>query len=101
MYVVTECCSESRMRSWTSRGFPEWPGGKDLYIGIMVLATGSVPGITGSVPGPPEGSGGPPGGATSLGGLHGPIVGRDQPLGVLGRLPPRPKAPPRGEGGKP
>ena len=89
------------MRSQTSRGVPEWSGGKDLYIGSMVLATGSVPGITGSVPGPPEGSGGPPGGVTSPGGLHGPIVGRDQPLGGLGRLPPRPKAPPRGEGGKP
>ena len=67
----------------------------------MVLATGSVPGITGSVPGPPEGSGGPPGGATSPGGLHGPIVGRDQPLGGLGRLPPRPKVSSRGEGANP
>ena len=67
----------------------------------MVLATGSVPGITGSVPGPPEGSGGPPGGATSPGGLHGPIVRRDQPLGGLGRLPPRPKASSRGEGENP
>ena len=61
----------------------------------------SVPGITGSVPGPPEGSGGPPGGATSPGGLHGPIVGRDQPLDGLGRLPPRPKASSRGEGANP
>ena len=59
----------------------------------MVLATGSVPGITGSVPGPPEGSGGPPGGATSPGGIHGPIVGRDQPLGGLGRLPTKAHAP--------
>ena len=67
----------------------------------MVLVTGIVPGITDSVPGPPEGSGGPPGGATSPGGLHGPIVGRDQPLGGLGRLPPRPKAPSRGEGANP
>ena len=55
----------------------------------MVLATGSVPGITGSVPGPPEGSGGPPGGATSPEGLHGPIVGTDQPLGG-GAAPPLP-----------
>ena len=50
-------------------------------------------GITGSVPGPPEGSGGPPGGATSPGGLHGPIVGRDQPLSGLGRLPTKAHAP--------
>ena len=48
-----------------------------------------------------RGPGGTPGGATSPGGLHGPIVGRDQPLGGLGRLPPRPKAPSRGEGANP
>ena len=48
------------------------------------MATGIVPGITGSVPGPPEGSGGPPGGATGPGGIHGPSVRRDQPLGGLG-----------------
>ena len=59
----------------------------------MVLATESVPDITGSVPGPPEGSGGPPGGATSPEGLHAPIVGRDQPLGGLGRLPTKAHAP--------
>ena len=81
------------MRSRTSRGVPEWSGGKDLYIGTMVLATGSVPGITGSVLGPPEGSGGPPGGATSLGGIHGPSVRRDQLLSGLGRLPTKAHAP--------
>ena len=48
-----------------------------------------------------KGPGGPPGGATSPGGLHGPIVGRDQPLGGLERLPPRPKASSRGEGANP
>src|SRR4051812_7976032 len=79
LYVVTECCLESRMRFRTSRGVPEWSGGKDLYIGSMVLATGSVLGITGSVPGPPEVSGGPPSGATGPGGLHGLSVGGDQP----------------------
>ena len=89
------------MRSRTSRGVPEWSRGKDLYMGSPVLATGRVSGVTGNVPGPPEGSRGPPGGATNPGGLRGPSVERDQPLGGLGRLPPRPKAPPRGEGGKP
>src|SRR3954470_8424134 len=79
MYTVTECCSESRMRSRTLQGVPEWSGGKDLYIGSMVLATGSVLGITGSVSGPPEVFGGPPSGATSPGGLHGPSMGGDQP----------------------
>ena len=81
------------MRSRTSRGAPEWSGGKDLYIGSPVSATGRVSGVTGIVPGPPEGSGGPPGGATSPRGLHGPIVGRDQPLGGLERLPTKAHAP--------
>ena len=89
------------MRSRTSQGVPEWSGGKDLYIGSPVSAIGTSFGVIGIVPGPPEGSGGPPGGVTSPGGLHGPIVGRDQPLGGLGRVPPRPKAPPRGEGANP
>ena len=81
------------MRSRTSRGVPEWSGGKDLYMGSPVLVTGKVSGFIGTVPGPPEGPGGPPGGATSPGGLHGPIVGRDQPLGGLGRLPTKVHAP--------
>ena len=89
------------MRSRTSRGASEWSGGKDLYMGSPVLVTGKVSGAIGNVPGPPEGSGGPPGGATIPRGLRGPIVGRDQPLGGLGRLPPRPKAPPIGEGANP
>ena len=29
--LVTECCSESRMRSRTWRGAPKWSGGKDWY----------------------------------------------------------------------
>src|SRR5918995_289254 len=56
MYVVTECCSESRMRSRTSRGVPKWSGGKDLYMGSPVLVTGKVSGDIGNVPGPPGGS---------------------------------------------
>ena len=43
------------MRSRTSRGVPEWSGGKDSYIGSEDLVTGIVSGDTGSVPGPPEG----------------------------------------------
>ena len=42
------------MRSRTSRGVPEWSGGKDLYMGSPVSATGKVSGVTGIVPGPPE-----------------------------------------------
>ena len=52
----TECWSESRMRSRTSRGVPEWSGGKDLYMGSPVLVTGKVSGDIGNVPGPPGGS---------------------------------------------
>ena len=51
-----ESCSESRMRSRTSRGVPEWSGGKDLYMGSPVLVTGKVSGEIGNVPGPPGGS---------------------------------------------
>src|SRR3954467_101027 len=44
------------MRSRTSRGVPEWSGGKELYIGSAVLAIGTSFGVIGIVPGPPEGS---------------------------------------------
>ena len=44
------------MRSRTSRGVPEWSGGKELYMGSRVSAIGKVSGVTGIVPGPPEGS---------------------------------------------
>ena len=30
------------MRSWTSRGVPEWSGGKDLYMGSPILAIENV-----------------------------------------------------------
>ena len=49
--LVTECCSESRMRSRTSRGVPEWSGGKDLYMGSPTLAIGKCSGFFGIVPG--------------------------------------------------
>ena len=51
-----ESCSQSRMRSRTSRGVPEWFGGKELYIGSVVSAIRKVSGSPGIVPGPPEGS---------------------------------------------
>ncbi len=47
---------ESRMRSQTSRGVPEWSGGKELYIGSAISAIGTSFGVIGIVPGPPEGS---------------------------------------------
>src|SRR3954468_17054989 len=47
-------CSESRMRSRTSREVPEWFGGKDLYMGSCHMDTGKFRGRIGIVPGPPE-----------------------------------------------
>ena len=44
------------MRSRTSRGVPEWSGGKDLYMGSPVLVTGKVSGFIGNVTGPSGGS---------------------------------------------
>ena len=44
------------MRSRTSRGVPEWSGGKDLYMGSPVLVTGKVSGFIGNVPRPLGGS---------------------------------------------
>jgi len=44
------------MRSRTSRGVPEWSGGKELYIGSAISGIGTSFGVIGIVPGPPEGS---------------------------------------------
>ena len=43
------------MRSRTSRGVPEWSGGKDLYMGSPILATKKCSGFFGIIPGPPKG----------------------------------------------
>ena len=79
--LVTEVCSESRMRSRTSRGGPEWSGGKDLYMGSHHTVTGIIRGVTDIVPGPAKGLRGPPGGPYGL------CVERDQPLSGLGASP--------------
>ena len=79
------------MRSRTSRGVPECSGGKDLYIGSPVSATGKVSGVTGIVPGPPEGSGGSTGRGPLPEGLMGCMekgtspsgLGRHTPLGPM------------------
>ena len=77
--MVTECCSESRMRSRTSRGVPEWSGGKDLYMGSHVWSPEKFRVLSVTYRDHWEGPGGPPSGATNLGGQHGPSVGGDQP----------------------
>ena len=77
------------MRSRTSRGVPEWSGGKDLYMGSHHTVTGNIRGYTGIVPGPPEGFRG------STGRVHLPqralwaVGGREPALSGLGANPPR------------
>ena len=66
------------MRSRTSRGVPEWSGGKDLYMGSPVSAIGTSFGVIGIVPGPPEGSRG------STGWGH---LSRRAPWAEVGRKP--------------
>ena len=48
------------------RGVPEWSGGKDLYMGSLILVAGKVSHFIGIVPGVPKGVQGStcPGGAT-------------------------------------
>src|SRR3954468_17022790 len=85
------------MRSWTSRGVPEWSGGKELYIGSAVSAIGTSFGVIGIVPGPPEGSRGstgwghlPRGATWAVGGAPWPTWAKgNQPQG--GHAPRVPK----------
>ena len=88
--MVTECCSESRMRSRTSRGVPEWSGGKDLYIGSPVSAIGTSFGVIGIVPGPPEGSRGPTGWGHLPRGATWAVGGAPWPTWAKGTSPKRP-----------
>ena len=89
------------MRSRTSRGVPEWSGGKDLYMGSPVLVTRKVSGDIGIVLGPPGGSRG----STKWG--HKPRraawakCGRGPAPGGLVRVPPLPKVQLGGERGNP
>ena len=45
--MVTECCSESRMRFRTSRGVSKWSRRKDRYIGRLYSEFGKVPSDSG------------------------------------------------------
>ena len=58
------------MRSRTSRGVPEWSGGKDLYMGSLILVAEKVSGIIGIVPGVPKGVRGSTGGGPPAPGGH-------------------------------
>ena len=88
--MVTECCSESRMRSWTSRGVPEWSGGKDLYMGSPVSGFGTSFGVIGIVPGPPEGSRGSTGWVRLPRGATWAVGGAPWPTWAKGTSPKRP-----------
>ncbi len=59
------------MRSWTSRGVPEWSGGEELYIGSVVSAIRKDSGSPVLYRDHWMGPGGPSGGATHPGGPHG------------------------------
>ena len=85
-----ESCSESRMRSRTSREVPEWSGGEELYIGSQVSATGKVSGVTGIVPGPPEGSRGSTGWGHLPRGATWAVGGAPWPTWAKGTSPKRP-----------
>ena len=81
----TVSCSESRIRSRTSRGVPEWSVGKELYIGSAVSAIGRVSAVTGIVPGPPEGSRGSTGwGHLSQRAPRAEVGGEPAPGGLVG-----------------
>ena len=73
------------MRSRTSRGVPEWSGGKELYIGSAISVIGTSFGVTGIVPGPPEGSWGSTG--------WGHMGCRGVRLGLYGPRAPAPRGP--------
>ena len=81
------------MRSRTSRGVPEWSGGKDLYMGSHHTVTGIIRGLPVFYRDHRRGSGGPPGRSTCPGGPYGLFVERDQPLSGLGASPLRAHAP--------
>src|SRR3954469_14397307 len=74
------------MRPRTSRGVPEWSGGKDLYMGSLILVTRKVSHFIGIIPGVPKGVWGStcPGGGTWAGG------GAPWPIGAKATSPKRP-----------
>ena len=78
------------MRSWTSRGVPEWSGGKDLYMGSLILVAGKVSHFIGIVPGVPKGVRGSTRGPPASGGRMGC---RGVRLGLYGPRAPAPRGP--------
>ena len=81
------------MRSRTSRGVPEWFGGKDLYMGSCQTDTGKFRGSIGNVPGPPEGFRGSTGRGHPSWWAIWAAWGREPAPGGLGAPPPWAHAP--------
>ena len=69
--LVTECCSEFRLRSQTWRGVSKWSRHKDQYIGQLYFDFGMVPGEIGILPEYREVTGTPPPPPGSYMGLSG------------------------------
>ena len=78
------------MRSRTSRGVPEWSGGKDLYMGSPVLVAGKVSHFIGIVPGVPKGVRGSTGGVHLPRGATWAVGGAPWPIWAKGTSPKRP-----------
>src|SRR3954469_1047954 len=81
------------MRSRTSRGVPEWSGGKELYIGSTISAIGTSFGVIGIVPGPPEGSRGSTGWGHLSRGATWAVGGAPWPTWAKGHQPQEAYAP--------
>ena len=78
------------MRSRTSRGVPEWSGGKDLYMGSLILVAGKVSRIIGIVPGVPKGVRGSTKGVHLPRGATWAVGGAPWPTWAKGTSPKRP-----------
>ena len=78
------------MRSQTSRGVPEWSGGKDLYMGSLLLVAGKVSHFIGIVPGVPKGVRGSTGGVHLPRGATWAVGGAPWPIWAKGTSPKRP-----------
>ena len=78
------------MRSRTSREVPEWSGGKDLYMGSLILVAGKVSRFIGIVPGVPKGVRGSTKGVHQPRGATWAVGGAPWPIWAKGTIPKRP-----------
>ena len=78
------------MRSRTSRGVLEWSGGKDLYMGSLILVAGKVSHFIGIVPGVPKGVRGSTKGVHQPRGATWAVGGAPWPIWAKGTSPKRP-----------